>query len=514
MPRRKNRTAPRNDVEYGMRKWGWMIMICWIVAAGRVEGVEKVVTLVNPVRSRELWTDKSLKPIEDQYQIVSKNNLPATWLVQNDVLQDKELTDYLKNFDNQELGIFLEVSKNLVYRARIYFDEQKPWYDPGVVFLSGYSPAERRKIIDWMMTDFKDVFGYYPKSAGAWWVDSYSQQYLEKKYGVKAILICADQKTTDNYGIWGQWWGYPYFPDKDIILAPGNSKMLVIQWALRDPVLAYDGQGWQVSNHSLQANDYVSLGLKTDYYEKLANIYFDPRNRLGQITVGLETGMESVGNISEYEKQINWLVKNKIEALTMSRMAEKYREVYGGRNPEEILIENWRMTPYYRENKVLGDRVEYGKNLVFRDWYEADKGGFLNRIYEEKNLINKKFIDWGLVIKMGLVILGTVISYQLRVTSRKKVLILLLLVAGMWMVQQTRYSVVNGEKLIGVLVDNLWFVGINLSKGWVSQDMSNLVAQSMLRIKIDLSWIYFLLFGIIGGSVISWKLRVISGKKK
>jgi|GEM_PF-5085140 len=193
-------------------------------------GMERYATIVNPVRSRQLWKDKSLAPIAAQYGAIKNNGLMATWLLQNDVLVDKELVNKIKSFDeNQELGIFIEVSKDLAYKSRVYYPTETEWYSPKAVFLSAYEIGDRKKLIDRMMTNFKNTFGYFPKSAGAWWIDSFSQQYLENKYGVRSFLICADQRTTDKYGIWGQWWGYPYIPSPSNILIPGESNSVVIQ---------------------------------------------------------------------------------------------------------------------------------------------------------------------------------------------------------------------------------------------------------------------------------------------
>lgn len=460
---------------------------------------EKFVTIVNPVRSRELWKDKSLVPIETQYGAVKKYNLRATWLIQDDGLTDNELIDKIKNFDeNQELGIFLEVSKNLALKARVYFDEQRPWYDPGVVFLSGYSVTDRKKIIDTMVADFKNTFGYFPKSVGAWWIDSWSQQYLENKYKIKAFLICADQKTTDKYGIWGQWWGYPYIPSPDNILVPGNSKSVVIQWALRDLEKAYNDSGPKVSNYSLQANDYLSQKLDIKYFEKLASQYLGVE-KLGQITVGLETGIESVGNEREFEKQLKWISDNKISSLKMSDFAPQYRNTYDNKNPEKILLGDWVLTPQYRKNDQLKEFTIYNDNLVFKDLYQKDTSDFLNRIYAPENLVKKKIVDENVIVKIILVVMGIGIAIKF-----KKIKWWMILMAGIivWMMIHVRYSVVDGEKIMGFLVDNFRFVGINLRNGFVNTDLSNNVAKSMLRLKSGkFSYVYWLLLGLIIGKI-------------
>lgn len=471
----------------------------------------KYATIVNPVRSRGLWKDKSLKPIEDQYQAIDNLELKATWLIQNDVFEDKELIEKIKKFnDKQELGIFLEISKDLALKSRVYFDEQRPWYDPGVLFLSAYSREDRKKLIDRMMKDFERTFGYFPKSVGAWWIDSYSMSYLEDRYGIKTALICADQKTTDNYGIWGQWWGYPYYPAKDNILVPGNSKTLVIQWALRDPELAYFGEGPAVSNYSLQANDYINQGLDIRYFEKIANIYFDPRNKLGQITVGLETGIESVDYLDEYINQLKWIKDNKIKDLTMTEIEKKYRETYG-KNPNQIMIGGWKMTPDYRENLRLGERIDYKRGLVFADYYQKDEQEFLNRVYEEKNLIKKRWVSKEILLSLMAIIIGIIISKLWP--KRKWILILGVTWILLWLIEKSRYSVIEGEKMFGFLIDNFRFLGIGSRGRIINGDLSNLVAKSML--KLDIKEIDLVGWAILGVVITKIYEKIIkTGKNK
>lgn len=454
--------------------------------------LNKVVTIINPVRSRELWKDKSLKPIDVQYKVIRELDLKATWLIQNDGLQDEELGKRIKEFNGkQEVGVFLEVSRNLALRARVYFDEQRPWYDPGVVFLSAYEVNDREKLIDKMMTDFEKTFGYLPKSAGAWWIDSYSQQYLQRKYGIKTFLICADQKTTDSYGIWGQWWGYPYIPSLNNILVPGNSKAVVVQWAQRDLEKAYKGEGPSVSNYSLQANDYIRQKLDFEYFKKLATQYLTVEE-LGQITVGLETGMESVGHEAEYKKQLKWISDNRIESLKMSEFANRYRNIYGNKNPDKVIIGDWVLTPTYRENIKLGEKTIYS-DKVFADYYKKDASGFLNRIYSPDNLIDKRLIDYEVVVKVLLVMGGGLIAWKFK---KIKWWMIIIIVIVIWSTINVRYTVISGERIIGFLTDNLRFVGVNFKKGIVNSDLSNVVAKSMLKLKLDqLYFVYWVLLG-------------------
>lgn len=464
------------------------ILMLTIISTKTATANDKYVTIVNPVRGRELWRDKSLKPLQDQYKIINDLGLKATWLVQDDVTRDRELVEYIKKFNQkQELGIFLEISSKLAKKARVYYPINRPWYSPEAVFLSGYSRQDRKKLIDAIMADFKNTFGYLPMSVGVWWIDSYSLNYLETKYGIKTTMIVADQKTTDDYGVWGQWWGYPYYPDKDNILVPGSSKVLIIQWALRDPELAYIGSGPKTSNYSLQANDYVSQGLDINYFEKLANVYFDDRNKLGQITVGLETGIESVDNIAEYKKQLEWINNYTVTDVTMAEFSDKYKSIYN-KNPSEIRIGEWLMTTDFRENKKLGERTDYVKGMVFRDYFEKDKNTFLNRIYKPENLIEEKKDFPYMALALVLIL---VTGLYLRTNW----LIVIIGTLILNLIGKLRYTVVDGERMFGVLVDNFRFVGVTDKIQFVNEDLSNLVAQSMLKIEIkDIYYLVWLLF--------------------
>lgn len=386
-------------------------------AESQINCSERYVTLVNPVRGREKWLDKSLKPIIEQYKASANYGSPATWLLQYDALDDSELIETVNNFEVVgEKGIFLEVSRNLANEAGVIFDSEAKWSNPGVVFLSAYSRSERRALIDTIYNKFKKDFGYYPKSIGAWWIDSYSINYIRQKYGVDAILIVADQKTTDSYGVWGQWWGHPYYPSKYNILIPGVKNKLdtvVIQWAQRDPILAY-GTGAIYSNYSLQANDYIRSGKDTNYFKTLVDSYLDCQNPVGQVTIGMETGMESVGFQQEYLNQLKVLSEyTNLKAVSMSNFAKAYKAI-NRKNPSNVIVGGWTMNIKERNNINLGDRVKYNEKILFSDYYVPDKSNFLNRDLTSL-VINdyKNVVHWYLLISLAL----------LAIALRKKILV-------------------------------------------------------------------------------------------
>lgn len=354
------------------------------VKAEELSCPNRIVTLVNPVRGRDLWVNRDLSQLQREYEISASRSLPATWLLQYDALVDEDVTSTIKNFQVKgEVGVFLEISRNMADDSAVASPLYVRWSDPSVVFLSAYSQSERRRLIDKLYQQFKETFGYYPKSVGAWWIDSYSLNYIKSKYGLSSILIVADQKTTDGYGVWGQWWGVPYYPSKENVLAPAvstsdNLGSVVIQWAQRDPVLAY-GAGPAFSNFSVQANDYVRSGKNTSFFISLAKKYLDCRNKVGQLTVGLETGMESSGFLGEYGNQVQALTEmSDLQFMTMSEFANIYESLYQ-KNPPEAVIGDWVMTGASRENRELGDKLNYNRGVSFADYFVADRSSFLSR---------------------------------------------------------------------------------------------------------------------------------------
>lgn len=374
----------------------------------------RYLTLVNPVRGRNLWQSQDLGAIVDQKISASKYGFPITWLLQYDVLNDKEFLEKINGFGNEdEKGLFLEVSKDFADYSGVKYSEDTKWSNPGKIFLSAYSQSERRLLIDSIYHKFKESFGYYPKSVGAWWIDSYSLNYIKNKYGLSAVLIVADQKSTDSYGVWGQWWGTPYYPSTENVLVPGNLEnkldSVVIQWAQRDPRLAY-GDGSSFSNYSLQANDYLRSGKNTDYFKYLVNKYLDCRNSIGQITIGMETGMEASAFQGEYENQLKVLSEiSGLKVVTMSEFYWAFKEI-NPENPDIVYIDDWEMNLKFRQNENLSDKINYFPGISFKDYFIADKGTFLDRNLANLEKENTDYHFPWLLVSFGVLTVSLIVN--------------------------------------------------------------------------------------------------------
>lgn len=491
----------------------------------------RYLTLVNPIRGMGLWSDKNINVLKSQSQSAEKFGLPVTWLLQYDALSDNEVVNTLGDFKKDEKGIFLEVSKFLAESAAVSYPEGLRWSDPGAVFLSAYSQSERRRLIDTLYLKFKEDFGYYPKSVGAWWIDSYSLTYINEKYGLSSVLIVADQKITDSYGVWGQWWGYPYYPSKDNVLVPATVGFgpVVIQWAQRDPIRAY-GIGSEYSNFSLQANDYIRNGEGTDYFKKLVTTYLDCKNPLGQITIGMETGMEGAAFQKEYDNQLSYLSTiNGLKAVTMADFSDKFKGVYK-KNPSDVKIGNWVLNRRGRENNLLGDLVKYNPNISFSDYFVADKNNFLNRsLTDNIPQSSGNYFPWFLLVafvfgafassKREILAFGSILAFTLcslmlvfssgvfkgwevfygpyfKDIALYQVVVLMVAFAILWplyllvkdkvkdikllffllplsfgidgIVSFFRYSKISGSSFLGILYANTHLIGLGFGKGLIN----------------------------------------------
>lgn len=340
-----------------------LLIALFLIIAKPAFGAEvKTITIVNPVRGSDFWVHPQsiLDTPKKQYEVIAKNNLDATWLVRSDALKDGEVVKFFKSLNSkQEIGLFLEVTPSLASEAKVVYNQSPNWHFAQSVFLTGYSPDDRKKMIDQAFEKFKQHFGIYPKSVGAWWIDAASLSYMKQKYNIAANLDVADQYSTDQYQIWGQYFSTPFYPSKLNALIPASSKeqkigTVTIQWATRDP---YNGYGGSVddSTYSVQANDYLLHKLDIEYFKKLIKIY-------PHVTVGLENDFNWDDFGTEYRKQIETIAQkiksNTASVKTMSSYAQYYQSIYPTVSPNVIIFASdllggtgkvlWYQTPRYR----------------------------------------------------------------------------------------------------------------------------------------------------------------------
>jgi hypothetical protein len=168
-----------------------------------------------------------LAATREEVRLIKAAKLPATFALQYDALVD---TNYQKLFREQlpancEIGAWWEIPQALAEKAGLKWYGRHEW-DPAadVGFSPGYTPSERRRLVDVYMADFKRIFGTYPKTAGSWYIDEETLAYMASKYGVIASCNCKDQIGTDFYTLWGGYWNQAYYPSKLNAYMPAQTR--------------------------------------------------------------------------------------------------------------------------------------------------------------------------------------------------------------------------------------------------------------------------------------------------
>lgn len=212
---------------------------------------KKVVNIVNFVRGIEprFYVDLYW-PVVEQIKADKALGLPHTFLLQYDAMQRSDFRNlFLRERDEQmELGVWFENCRELIEKVGLEWRGREgldwDWFvNPG--FLEGYAPKDREKIVDEVFARFKEIFGEYPKVAGSWLLDSYSMNYMCEKYGMKAFCNCREQHAVDAYTLWGGYYSGGYYPSKNNMLSPAQTKENQISAPMFrmlgiDPVFSYD----------------------------------------------------------------------------------------------------------------------------------------------------------------------------------------------------------------------------------------------------------------------------------
>lgn len=214
----------------------------------------RIVNIVNFIRDIEprdpdrITKTVLYETVVKQIELMKKHRLGGTFLLQYDALMDERYQQLLKTLPKEafEIGAWWEIPQPLVEKAGIKWRGRYPWdWHADVGFSTGYTPAEREKLIDVYMEDFKKVFGYYPRSVASWFIDAHSLNYLYKKYHIVASANCKDQYGTDGYTLWGGYWNQAYYPSKQNAYMPAQNReqqipVPVFRMLGSDPIHQYD----------------------------------------------------------------------------------------------------------------------------------------------------------------------------------------------------------------------------------------------------------------------------------
>jgi len=194
-------------------------------------GGPRIVNIFNFIRNSDFRLRNSEEILFDctrrQIELLRSVHLPATWALQYDALINPRYPKLLKEqlTTNDEVAAWWEIPQQLAEKAGLKWRGRYEW-DPEaqVGFSPGYTPDERRKLVDVYMADFKRTFGYYPRTVGSWFIDEVTLSYMAEKYGVVASCNCKDQIGTDFYTLWGGYWNQAYYPSRVNAYMPAQTR--------------------------------------------------------------------------------------------------------------------------------------------------------------------------------------------------------------------------------------------------------------------------------------------------
>lgn len=183
-----------------------------------------IVNIYNFIRMSHVepsvFIQDDFETVKKQMILVGQYGFPATYALKYDALTEPRYQELIQTYagENDEISAWWEITEELCRKAGVRFrgSAQTKEYDERVnsAYSIGYEPGERMLLVDAYMDDFRNIFGYYPKTIGSWVLDTVTISHAAERYKVTGSAICRDQMGTDGFTLWG---GFPngiYYPGR------------------------------------------------------------------------------------------------------------------------------------------------------------------------------------------------------------------------------------------------------------------------------------------------------------
>ena len=361
-----------------------------------------IVNFVRGVEPREPEKDLVL-PILEELKVNRRFGLKSTVLLQYDALLRDDMISIFRDLpEDVELGLWFEMNRQLTeavgieWRGRTGYDWD--WYvNPG--FLPAYTCMEREKLIDRAFEKFREIFGFMPKVAGSWLLDSYSMEYMSRKYKLDAMCICREQYAVDAYTLWGGYYNGGYYPSKNNALCPAYSDELQINTPVFrmlgiDPIYGYDEAKYPTGVWGCNTMEPVwTSGSDRRIMEWYMDSYFrSPCLSYSYATTGQENSFGWPSIKAGYELQAEIIAgmssRGELRVVTLGEAGREFKRSYSktpcaalcalSDRTDNGLKAIWYNSPRYRAGLVL----EPGGRLYFRDLNIFDEN-YKERYLEE-----------------------------------------------------------------------------------------------------------------------------------
>ena len=177
-----------------MKLLSFFLALCGVAFADNLQSAHasqpRIVNIYNFVRNSDYRLPNSeavlYEATRQQIQLIKPTRLPATWALQYDALINPRYQKLFKEQlgTNDEIAAWWEIPRPLAEKAGLKWRGHQHEWDSAanVGFSPGYTPAERRKLVDVYMADFKAIFGYYPHTVGSWFIEEVTLEYMAKRY--------------------------------------------------------------------------------------------------------------------------------------------------------------------------------------------------------------------------------------------------------------------------------------------------------------------------------------------
>lgn len=288
-----------------------------------------------------------------QIRLLKKAGLTATFALQYDALMDPKYQKLFKEElgTNDEIAAWWEIPEELVERAGLKWRGRHEW-DPAadVGFSPGYTPEERRKLVDAYMADFKAIFGYYPRTAGSWYIDEVTLAYMAQHYGIVASCNCKDQIGTDGYTLWGGYWNQAYYPSRLNAYMPAQSRagqidVPIFRMLGSDPIYQHGTTPGLVSLEPVYKHGGGGMPQWVDWF--MDNLIQGPSLAFGYTQAGQENsfGWEAMKDGLNY--QVNLFAKlaraGDVQIETLAQAGEWFRNHYTVTPPTAVVsLDDWK----------------------------------------------------------------------------------------------------------------------------------------------------------------------------
>ncbi|MDO5571075.1 MAG: hypothetical protein Q4F97_06365 [Bacteroidales bacterium] len=311
------------------------------------ETAPNIVNIINFVRQTEPRpiniTDQDLfNTTANQLKLLQQYNLKGTFLLQYDALINADYQALMHEAEKSgsEIGGWWEITQPHVEACQMTWRGAYPWdWHANVGFATGYTPEERIKLVDAYMQKFKEIFNYYPKSVGSWFIDAVTLQYMREKYNIEASCNCRDQVGTDGYTLWGGYWSQGYYPSRKNAYMPAQNienqiDVPVFRMLGSDPINQYDcGIGGSVQGVETLEPVYGAGGGNKQWIDWYFRQFTDsPSLNFQYVQVGQENSFTwgpMQNGLSYQTFVVDSLVKQgKVKLMTLAETGKWFKEKF------------------------------------------------------------------------------------------------------------------------------------------------------------------------------------------